>query len=839
MGVRRPASICLLALIVSAPLSASVLKVPAEHPTIKAAVKAARGGDTILVADGLYFEKNIVVDKDIAIRAEHLYGAYVYGTRSLWESLFVVRAKAEIAGFVLLNSDVGIMQRGSPDVAWRGYDLWIQNMRASAILIDDMWSTVGSADLYNVVVSGCGIGIGTNDAGDVRVRRAIAVGCRYGFAGSNHRSFLVERSAVWNCGLNVQTDVNAERPANNNEIALRDVVDLDGTNSGLVPDNPVAALWSILDHVTAPYTTPQDDARRRALVTYLGSEASLARGDLGRALAGFETTADLGRRCGFPFIVLRAIHGSAIIRGQQGGETAALVDLKRAVQEIDALYRDIPFKFFQTEFFADKIGIYEALLAALSDAESREPGRGYAREALLYSEGLKAGGLAERLLARALKLPGASPAGGENGVAAVRREIGLLQARLGLGDIGPEERQSALEKLEDAEDEYKSLLVRELKGSLLFPGDGTLKRGNDRPDLQIGPDTAVLEYFLGDKAAFGFWANRDDVAMVRLPDAASVETMAVDYVSFLTLEGREAFLGGPGGRKLYDTLVGPFASRLRAGIRKLIIIPDGALAALPFEALVGPGGRFLVEDFEVSYAPSIRCRDLLASRRPSAKADRDLFLYADPGAGGRTVFLAQAVRPVTPLAFIGREASAVARRFVKERSNVVIAGNGPVISTSLLDVARARVVHFAVHGYFDNDHWWRSALLVGPGAIGQPDGLLQPFDILGGDFVADLVVLSACETGNGRQERGEGPMGFASAFLAAGAKAVVASLWAIPDQSAAVFMDKFYGRWTSGGDAQSALRAAKVDMLRSRYSHPRHWAAFVLLGREDALAAAR
>jgi hypothetical protein len=104
-------------------LGASTIRVPQDSPLISLAVAGARPGDVIEVDDGLYFEKNVLVDKALTIRSKNLFGAVVYGSREAGAAIFLVRAACLIEGFVLRSASAGIIQRDSPDVRWTGRDL--------------------------------------------------------------------------------------------------------------------------------------------------------------------------------------------------------------------------------------------------------------------------------------------------------------------------------------------------------------------------------------------------------------------------------------------------------------------------------------------------------------------------------------------------------------------------------------------------------------------------------------------------------------------------------------------------------------------------------------------
>jgi CHAT domain-containing protein len=141
-----------------------------------------------------------------------------------------------------------------------------------------------------------------------------------------------------------------------------------------------------------------------------------------------------------------------------------------------------------------------------------------------------------------------------------------------------------------------------------------------------------------------------------------------------------------------------------------------------------------------------------------------------------------------------------------------------------------RFIHLAVHGIFDDQNWRWSGLLLWRDKYSADDGVLQLRDIFLLDFRSDLVVLSACQSGKGTLETGEGILGLTGGFLFAGSRAVLVSLWNIDDRSTAVFMSNLYRHLANGESSSRALQKAKVEMIRSRFSHPFYWAAFSLIG---------
>jgi CHAT domain-containing protein len=140
-------------------------------------------------------------------------------------------------------------------------------------------------------------------------------------------------------------------------------------------------------------------------------------------------------------------------------------------------------------------------------------------------------------------------------------------------------------------------------------------------------------------------------------------------------------------------------------------------------------------------------------------------------------------------------------------------------------------IHFATHGFVNAQYPELSGLLLTQDARSSEDGILYTGEILGLNLDADLVTLSACETALGKKIEGEGVRGLTTSFLFAGAKNVVASLWKVADESTSQLMIAFYNELLAGKDKASALRAARLSLLRDeRYHHPYYWAPFIQIG---------
>jgi CHAT domain-containing protein/Tfp pilus assembly protein PilF len=318
------------------------------------------------------------------------------------------------------------------------------------------------------------------------------------------------------------------------------------------------------------------------------------------------------------------------------------------------------------------------------------------------------------------------------------------------------------------------------------------------------------------------------------------------------------------GQQAYDLLLAPVKGRIRG--KDLVIVPGGPLGYVPFEALV-EDGHYLIEQHRIRYAPSLTALHLVRLwEKTRAKPERPLWALADPvydktddrvkdkadlaqaSQDALAEYLTRAIRgpsaaaePYRRLRFTGQEAEAIRDLLGASDEDVLTglqASEAALKSASAKGLlAQARYVHFATHGILGLDTGQPPALvlsLIGNDGKrdedgGINDGFLRLDEVTRLQLNADLVVLSACETGKGRLYAGEGVTGLARAFLYAGSRGVVCSLWAVDDRETATFMAQLYSGLKDGQAAADALRAAKLEMIRANKA-PVYWAPFILIG---------
>jgi CHAT domain-containing protein/Tfp pilus assembly protein PilF len=318
------------------------------------------------------------------------------------------------------------------------------------------------------------------------------------------------------------------------------------------------------------------------------------------------------------------------------------------------------------------------------------------------------------------------------------------------------------------------------------------------------------------------------------------------------------------GSRLYDTLLAPAEKALTAS-SKLVIVPDGPLHFLPFAALVrrgDAGQEYLVESTALETVVSATVYHELKRITPPSGHEMDsplLVAFGDPSFPTPTDAEASDQDPalrsmiglgfeLTPLPGTRREVEALAR--IYDRRSRIHLGTEATEENAKAVGRGVRYLHFATHGFIDERFPLNSGLALSiphqtTWAPGRSNGLLQAWEVIEEMRLdADLVVLSACQTGLGRELSGEGLIGLTRAFQYAGARAVVASLWKVPDESTAMLMQRFYKGLATGLSLTEALRQAQVHVLHSaaagddraqqsdtaHRTHPFFWAGFQLVG---------
>lgn len=381
-------------------------------------------------------------------------------------------------------------------------------------------------------------------------------------------------------------------------------------------------------------------------------------------------------------------------------------------------------------------------------------------------------------------------------------------------------------------------------GSLLAPRFPALS------EVQAALDEreAILSYQLADvhgrlgipEGGSWLWVvTRDAVEAVPLPERR-------------VLEPRLAFIGGVIARRdgreaeamarLHHELLEPALARLPETVDRLVIVPDGALWSLPFEALVPkPGGSPLVARFSLSLVPSVTSWMRWGTDPPERAPG--LLALAQPGldqGGAVAEFRRGTLASGLELGALPRavdEVEAITRIWEAGRSEIEVGAEASERFLKQLDLSDYGLLHFATHAVMDPDHPDRSAVVLAAGGEGE-DGLLQAREIVRLPLSGKVVVLSACSGAAGTFVRGEGVMSLARAFLQGGARAVVASRWPLADADAMALFERLYLHIDEGRSLSEALAEAQRDLVDAG-APTAAWAGVVVLGRGDVVLVPR
>ncbi|MGH9162199.1 MAG: CHAT domain-containing protein [Vicinamibacteraceae bacterium] len=418
------------------------------------------------------------------------------------------------------------------------------------------------------------------------------------------------------------------------------------------------------------------------------------------------------------------------------------------------------------------------------------------------------------------------------------RRIAALQIQL-FRATSPDERRRLLEQIFVAEERLAPA------STVLFDRS---QRGPREPvgltELQhvLRPDELFLSFALAEPHSYCLVVTRASARVQELPSHSVIRRQLESVLSKLQAEQHiTAEI-----RTLSTTLLAPVSEL--AEHSRLIVNPDAELTQLPFELLTTTSGARLLNTHVVSYVPSGSVMTVLREHQPdrqpprvafavsASPPDERLALVEDPAVERGTYDLDLTELP--PLPSANEEARSVASILGTSASSVLVDSAATEAALKREPLHEYRVVHFAAHGVLSTSFPARSALVVEAG--GGEDGLLQAREILALRLSADLVTLSACDTGAGGLYGQDGVLSLVRPFLAVGARSVVANLWAAKDLFSLSLMKAFYGEIAKGADVADALRHAKLSMLE-RFGDkavPKLWSGVLVYGDGDTVVAA-
>ena len=484
------------------------------------------------------------------------------------------------------------------------------------------------------------------------------------------------------------------------------------------------------------------------------------------------------------------LHDRGVIAEDEGDTATAVQLFGRAIDVLEVQRTSINTEANKIGFIGNKQELYARMVRLLMKS-------GAIDRALEYAERAKSRALVDMLASR---LEDGASLKAEGGVAPVL--TGYLVAEQKLRLQAPVPAGSGAERrrgVSEAADQLRQVAPE--MASLVAVGKPRLEDLRKRLSAQ---ETLLLYYIAGNEG-FAFVLSQEALRVVPIPVAGL--TLLVER--WRAAIQRQDPVASIHGKALYDRLIAPLSAELRTP--QLVIVPHGSLHYVSFAAL-NDGTQYLVDRYALRTLPSASVLEFL---RAGGTRTAALLILGNPDRGDSREDLPNAQA----------EAEALARAY--SGSRLLLRKDASETAFTRMS-SEYSVIHVASHGRFNGDTPMTSALLLARDA--QNDGNLTVSELYAMRLRADLVTLSACETGLGKVSSGDDVVGLGRGFLYAGARSILASLWSVGDEATSYLMLRFYENMATG-DKRSALQAAQVE-TRKRYPHPFFWGAFYLIGAE-------
>lgn len=569
------------------------------------------------------------------------------------------------------------------------------------------------------------------------------------------------------------------------------------------------------------------------------------------------------------------LYNLARVEMANGSITQARAHIEESLKLNEASRAKVADQDLRVSYFASVHQHYELYIDLLMQLHKQQPNDGFDVMALQASEKARARSLLELLSQTGVNVAKNTEPALREREQELRRA--LNQEYLKSPDTAAHQVRSLELEYEDVTNKIRASNFR--YASLYLPASLDLR---DVRQSLLDSKTAILEYSLGEKRSFLWVLTAGSVKTYELPPRAELEAELKSLVQTLVLFGPDAPVTNKRttpaelenaywkqAEKVSSLIFKDALNDIAA--TRLVIIGDGVLESAPFAALSRPQApgstntqpQPLIKEFEVVNLPSISVMTVLsrqvAQRQPPSGS---VAVFADPvfeandarlrssahaaestsAARGASISQSRALdralkdstleKGIRRLVFSRREAEAISS--VAPGAFVALdfrANRAAVLSKNL---SNYKIVHFATHGILNDKHPELSGILLAMvDEKGKPqDGFIQLSDIYNLNLPAELVVLSACETGLGKSVKGEGLIGLTRGFMYAGASRVLGSLWKVDDAATAALMADFYKEmFTNGKRPADALRAAQLHLFEQRrWQSPYYWAGFVLQG---------
>ena len=576
------------------------------------------------------------------------------------------------------------------------------------------------------------------------------------------------------------------------------------------------------------------DNTRQTELLWRCSQTYYAMGDYGRAVTLAESAVALARSSNLPKLRYLATTTLGQSFAAQNKIELATQTLMLAVKQLEMMRGQVAGSEIESQLFlANKIASYHSLVDLFVKQDKPVEG-------LLFAERAKARVLLDVLSGGKSDFAKAITRTEQEESRRLNQKISAINDQIKMhGGADPSSLDSLYRQLDAARLEFQSFqdaLYVAHPDLRIRTGQTAALTTADINQLALNKDCAYLEYVVSKEQIYLFVLTKKIESDGFDLKAYPLQIKFYDLVSKVDQFHQRLAIRHPEfaslARELYGLIIGPADQQLK-GVKTIGIIPDGFLWNLPFQALLAGNNHYLIEDRALYYSPSLSVlRQMVKDKTVADKKVTSLIAFGNPVIGKDE----QRNEELCPLPETETEVSSIANTFGRSGNKVLIGREASEKSFKALAPTYA-TIHLATHGVIDNRQpLYSHLLLTKSDGDFENDGLLEAREIMNMKLNADLAVLSACETANGRISPGEGVMGTSWAFFVAGTRSMLVSQWKVNSASTSQLMTDFYQAFESKQSVQDgkkarSLREATLRLMKEdRYRHPFYWAGFVLVG---------
>ncbi|TAE58240.1 MAG: CHAT domain-containing protein [Nostocales cyanobacterium] len=556
----------------------------------------------------------------------------------------------------------------------------------------------------------------------------------------------------------------------------------------------------------------------------------------------------------------------AALQKKQGNLNDALIKIQSAIKIIEDIRINFNNQNLRTSYFSTVQSYYKLYINILMELHKQQPSKGYDALALHANESSRARSLLELIQeANADIRKGVDPKllAAEMKIQKQIEDNEKARIKLINNQGTPEQIQALATKTNQLLNQYQDIKTQIRINSpryaaLTQPQPLQLKAIQEQV---LDNDTLLLVYSLDQDKSYLWAVSKTEMTSYEIASQSEIETLVKRFRNQIIRPQYNRKLTAIAAEPLSKILLAPVANKL--GNKRLVIVADGALQYLPFAALISPNSdpekhRFLIINHEIITLPSASTVAIIRNEQKRKKPpSKKLALLADPVFSiddERFTTQKPSLKPATNnleslalkraiqdtdinfqrLPFTRKEAEKILKLVPEKQTLQAFDFDADYNFATSSELNQYRIIHFATHGIVNSQQPQLSGLVLSlfdqKGKTKK--GFLRLHDIFNLNLSADLVVLSACQTGLGKEVAGEGLIGLTRGFMYAGSPRVIMSLWNVSDQGTSVLMGKFYEKMLQGGlKPAAALREAQIEMLNERgFSKPDYWASFTLQG---------